>query len=473
MAQTDLQKSSNINWAQMKVFEFDGSPVHLVGIGGSGMSGIARILLSRGIRVSGSDLKESQETRSLRVLGCQIAIGHETSNIYMCGEPPGAIIVSTAVNSSNMELIEASRLGIPIIHRSQALAALMKHRIGIAISGTHGKTTTTSMMAITLQGLGADPSYSIGSGLGASGSNAHDGKGEYFVIEADESDRSFLAYDPNFLIITNIEIDHVDQFNSIDEIDRLFEEFAKKTSNLNVVCGDDPGVQRLLKTGLSAETYGMGLQNNLVISEINPLRDGIGFNVSIDGRRYGDFRLKVPGAHNALNAGAVILTAHRLGFSIPDIKHALEQFRGARRRFDIRGERNSVRVIDDYAHHPTEISATLAAARGFAPKAKVIVIFQPHRYTRLEAFLSEFAAELSKADAVAVMEVYAAGEQPIPAVSGKRLAELIPNAKFLPSFLDVSEWASTVAEPGDLILTMGAGDVTLLAPAILEALSDR
>ena len=224
---------------------------------------------------------------------------------------------------------------------------------------------------------------------------------------------------------------------------------------------------------LFRSTYGTGLQNNLVISEITPLRDGIGFNVSIDGRRYGDFRLKVPGAHNALNAGAVILTAHRLGFSIPDIKHALEQFRGARRRFDIRGERNSVRVIDDYAHHPTEISATLAAARGFAPKAKVIVIFQPHRYTRLEAFLSEFAAELSKADAVAVMEVYAAGEQPIPAVSGKRLAELIPNAKFLPSFLDVSEWASIVAEPGDLILTMGAGDVTLLGPAILEALSDR
>ena len=178
---------------QMKEFEFGGSPVHLVGIGGSGMSGIARILLSRGIRVSGSDLKESQETRSLKVLGCQIAIGHETSNIYMCGEPPGAIIVSTAVNSSNMELIEANRLGIPIVHRSQALAALMKDRIGIAVCGTHGKTTTTSMMAITLQGLGADPSYAIGSGLGASGSNAHDGKGQYFVIEADESDKSFLA----------------------------------------------------------------------------------------------------------------------------------------------------------------------------------------------------------------------------------------------------------------------------------------
>ena len=434
--------------------ELDSSlgPVHLVGIGGSGMSGIARILLARGFQVSGSDTRQTQEIHALRALGARVAIGHAAVNLFQYGIPVAVVITSTAIPLDNPELTEAHTLLCEIIHRSEALASLMVGRKSLAVAGTHGKTTTTSMTAVALQSLGLDPSYAIGAGLGSAGSNAHHGNGEFFVIEADESDKSFLAYSPDSAIITNIEADHMDQFTSLAEIDNSFLEFAHSVSKSLVLCGDDA-------------------TNDLVISEHHPVNAGSIFSAHLRGRKLGSFTLQVPGVHNVLNAAAVIAMSAEYGLSMEGVRKGLAEFAGARRRFDIRGTVSKVTVVDDYAHHPTEISATLRAAREVAPRARIIAIFQPHRFSRLQAFMSEFASALMAADEVAIMDVYGAGESPLPGVSGMRLAALIPGATFLPSFLDVSEWAAKIAQPGDYVFTLGAGDVTLLGPAILEQLA--
>ena len=454
--------------------ELDSSlgPVHLVGIGGSGMSGIARILLARGFQVSGSDTRETQEIHALRALGARVAIGHAAVNLLQFGIPVAVVITSTAIPLDNPELTEAHTLLCQIIHRSEALASLMLGRKSLAVAGTHGKTTTTSMTAVALQSHGLDPSYAIGAGLGSAGSNAHHGNGEFFVIEADESDKSFLAYSPDSAIITNIEADHMDQFTSLAEIDNSFLEFAHSVSKSLVLCGDDAGVQRLLtKFDRQVVSYGLLATNDLVISEHHPVNAGSIFSAHLRGRKLGSFTLQVPGVHNVLNAAAVIAMSAEYGLSMEGVRKGLAEFAGARRRFDIRGTVSKVTVVDDYAHHPTEISVTLKAAREVAPRARIIAIFQPHRFSRLQAFMSEFASALMAADEVAIMDVYGAGESPLPGVSGMRLAALIPGATFLPSFLDVSEWAAKIAEPGDYVFTLGAGDVTLLGPAILEQLA--
>ena len=450
--------------------ELDSSlgPVHLVGIGGSGMSGIARILLARGFQVSGSDTRETQEIHALRALGARVAIGHAAVNLLQFGIPVAVVITSTAIPLDNPELTEAHTLLCQIIHRSEALASLMLGRKSLAVAGTHGKTTTTSMTAVALQSLGLDPSYAIGAGLGSAGSNAHHGNGEFFVIEADESDKSFLAYSPDSAIITNIEADHMDQFTSLAEIDNSFLEFAHSVSKSLVLCGDDAGVQRLLtKFDRQVVSYGLLATNDLVISEHHPVNAGSIFSAHLRGRKLGSFTLQVPGVHNVLNAAAVIAMSAEYGLSMEGVRKGLAEFAGARRRFDIRGTVSKVTVVDDYAHHPTEISVTLKVA----PRARIIAIFQPHRFSRLQAFMSEFASALMAADEVAIMDVYGAGESPLPGVSGMRLAALIPGATFLPSFLDVSEWAAKIAQPGDYVFTLGAGDVTLLGPAILEQLA--
>ena len=444
-------------------------PVHLVGIGGSGMSGIARILLARGFQVSGSDVRESQEIMALRALGARINIGHAAQNLLQFEKSVSVVITSTAIRDDNSELIEAKNLRCEVLHRSDALASLLFEKKSIAIAGTHGKTTTTSMTAVVLQSLGLDPSYAIGAGLGSAGSNAHHGNGDFFVIEADESDKSFLAYSPESAIITNIEADHMDQFSSLDEIESAFYDFASSVSDTLVLCGDDPGIQRLL-AHLDRErvTYGLLSTNDLVISDFHPVQSGSIFTAHLKGRKLGAFKLQVPGLHNVLNAASVIAMLLEYGLSVEGIKKGLADFVGARRRFDIRGVVSGITVVDDYAHHPTEIAATLKAAREVAPRGQIIVIFQPHRFSRLQAFMDEFANALSMADQVAIMDVYGAGESAIPGVSGVRLASLIPGAEFLPSFLDISEWAAKIAKPGDYIFTLGAGDVTLLGPAILE-----
>lgn len=446
-------------------------PIHLVGIGGSGMSGIARILLARGFQVSGSDSRETQEIFALRALGARIAIGHAAVNLLQFGGPASLVVTSTAITPDNPEIIEAQRILCHVMHRSEALASLLVGRKSLAVAGTHGKTTTTSMTAVTLQSLGLDPSYAIGAGLGSAGSNAHHGNGEFFVIEADESDKSFLAYSPDSAIITNIEADHMDQFSSLHEIEGTFLEFAHSVSGPLVLCGDDEGVQRLVKK-LDQEvvTYGMLSTNDLIISDVHPVNAGSIFSATLRGRKLGSFKLQVPGLHNVLNAAAVIAMTAEHGLSLEGVRKGLSEFTGARRRFDVRGVVSNVTVVDDYAHHPTEIIATLKAAREVSPRGRIIAIFQPHRFTRLQAFMSEFAAALELADEVAIMDVYGAGEAPIPGVSGMRLAALIPRATFLPSFLDVSEWAAKKAQSGDYVFTLGAGDVTLLGPAILEQL---
>ncbi|CAB4708474.1 MAG: UDP-N-acetylmuramate--L-alanine ligase [Actinobacteria bacterium] len=447
-------------------------PVHLVGIGGSGMSGIARILLARGFQVSGSDTRETQEIHALRALGARVAVGHAAVNLLQFGIPASVIITSTAIPLDNPELTEAHTMLCEVIHRSEALASLLIGRKSLAVAGTHGKTTTTSMTAVALQSLGLDPSYAIGAGLGSAGSNAHHGNGDFFVIEADESDKSFLAYSPDSAIITNIEADHMDQFTSLAEIDNSFLEFAHSVSESLVLCGDDAGVQRLLsKLDRKVVSYGKTATNDLVISEVHPVNAGSIFTANLRGRKLGSFTLQVPGVHNVLNAAAVIAMSAEYGLSMEGVRKGLAEFAGARRRFDIRGTVSKVTVVDDYAHHPTEIVATLKAAREVAPRGRIIAIFQPHRFTRLQAFMGEFASALASADEVAIMDVYGAGESALPGVSGMRLAALIPGATFLPSFLDVSEWAAKIAQPGDYVFTLGAGDVTLLGPAILEQLA--
>jgi UDP-N-acetylmuramate--alanine ligase len=447
-------------------------PAHFVGIGGSGMSGIARILLARGFQVSGSDVRETQEILALRALGARIAIGHAAENLLQFGIPVAVVITSTAIRDDNPELVEAHTLLCEVVHRSQALASLLSGKKSVAIAGTHGKTTTTSMMAVVLQSLGLDPSYAIGAGLGSAGSNAHHGNGDFFVIEADESDKSFLAYSPESAVITNIEADHMDQFASLAEIETSFYDFAVSVSQSLVVCGDDPGVRRLLeKLDREVVTYGILESNDLVVSEIHPVQSGSLFTAHFRGRKLGSFKLQVPGVHNVLNAAAVLAMSLEYGLSLEGVKKGLSEFAGARRRFDVRGAAAQVTVVDDYAHHPTEITATLKAAREVAPRGRIIAIFQPHRFSRLQAFMDDFATALTLADEVAVMDVYGAGEDPIPGVSGMRLASLIQGAHFLPSFLDVSAWAAQVARPGDYIFTLGAGDVTLLGPTILDHLS--
>jgi UDP-N-acetylmuramate--alanine ligase len=444
-------------------------PVHLVGIGGSGMSGIARILLARGFQVSGSDVRDTQEIMALRALGARINIGHAARNLLQFEKPASVVITSTAIRDDNSELIEAKNLHCEVLHRSDALASLLFEKKSIAIAGTHGKTTTTSMTAVVLQSLGLDPSYAIGAGLGSAGSNAHHGNGDFFVIEADESDKSFMAYSPESAIITNIEADHMDQFASLEEIENCFYDFAGSVSRSLVLCGDDPGIQRLLlRLDRESVTYGLLSTNDLVISDFHSVHSGSIFTAHLKGRKLGAFKLQVPGVHNVLNAASVIAMLLEYGLSVEGVRKGLADFAGARRRFDIRGISSGVTVVDDYAHHPTEIVATLKAARDVAPRGRIIVIFQPHRFTRLQAFMNDFVSALLLADDVAIMDVYGAGESPIVGVSGARLASLIQGAEFLPSFLDVSEWAAKIAKPGDFIFTLGAGDVTLIGPIILE-----
>ena len=450
--------------------------VHLVGIGGAGMSGIARILLTRGSKVSGSDVKDSTTLAALRALGARIHLGHAAGNV---GDVD-AVITSSAIRAENPEIVAATERGIPVLPRAAALAALMRGRVGIAVAGTHGKTTTTSMLTIALQGCHADPSFAIGGDLNEAGSNAHEGSGRYFVAEADESDGSFLLLRPRAAIVTNVDADHLDFYGTAEAVADAFGRFTERIEpgGFLVTCADDPGARRLAEAargrGVDVRTYGESLDADLVLSQIAVRADGTSFRVVHHGRVLAPVELGVVGRHNALDAAAAILTGLGLGFAYEPLATALAGFAGARRRFELKGIAGGVRVVDDYAHNPAKVAAALAAARVVAGEGRLIVAFQPHLFSRTQRFAAEFGAVLGAADEVVVLDVYAAREDPVPGVSGDLVAAAVPlppeHVRFEPLADRAAGRLARLARPGDLVMTVGAGDITFLGPQVLELL---
>jgi UDP-N-acetylmuramate--alanine ligase len=456
--------------------------IHFVGIGGIGMSGIAEVLLNLGYKISGSDLKSSAVTQRLASLGATTFEGHCAENVI------GAevVVASSAVAADNLEVAKARELHVPVIQRAEMLAELMRLKYGIAIAGMHGKTTTTSMVAAVLAAGGLDPTVVVGGRVDAMGSNARMGKSQYLVAEADESDRSFLKLSPILSVITNIDREHMDCYRNMRDVRQTFLAFMDRVPfyGMIVACNDDPILRKLLpQVQRRVVTYGTRRGSDFLIKpgtieqqpgEHRPL---IHFRVSFEAKDLGEFSLHVPGTHNILNATAAVAVGIGLDLPVESIHAALENFRGVDRRFQLRGKAAGVSVIDDYGHHPTEIRATLAAARqcGFG---KIHVIFQPHRYTRTKALMDEFGDAFRDADTLAILDIYAASEKPIEGVSGEALAAHIreaagQDARYLPSFADAAEWVSSQAEEGDMILTLGAGSISQLGPMILEKLQAR
>jgi UDP-N-acetylmuramate--alanine ligase len=461
---------------------------HFIGIGGIGMSGIAEILLNLGMKVSGSDLKHSPVTDRLAQLGAAIYEGHNAANVA------GATVVvtSSAVNATNPEVVEAHTLKIPVIQRAEMLAELMRLKYGIAIAGMHGKTTTTSMVAAVLAAGGLDPTVVVGGRVDALGSNARLGKSQYLVAEADESDRSFLKLSPILSVVTNIDREHMDTYRNMRDVKNTFLDFMDRVPfyGMIVACNDDPLLRRLLPdVQRRTVTYGTKRGSDFLIKLDSALRDsGTGskpmsrFQVSYGKtgekkNNLGEFTLHVPGVHNILNATAAIAVGVGLDIGVDAIRHALDQFRGVDRRFQLKGQAAGVSVIDDYGHHPTEIKATLAAARSCGFK-KVHVIFQPHRYTRTRDLMEDFTTAFNDADTLFVLDIYAASEKPIEGISGQDLAHRIrekteKHVEYAESFTDAIASSVEAAHDGDMILTLGAGSVSQLGPMILDKLKER
>ncbi len=456
--------------------------IHFVGIGGIGMSGIAEVLLNLGYKVSGSDLKSSAVTQRLTGLGAAIFEGHRAENIA------GAevVVTSSAVAGENPEVVEAHKLHVPVIRRAEMLAELMRLKYGIAIAGMHGKTTTTSMVAAVLAGGGLDPTVVVGGRVDAMGSNARLGKSHYLVAEADESDRSFLKLSPILSVVTNIDREHMDCYRNMRDVKKTFLEFMDRVPfyGMVVVCNEDPMLRRLLlQAQRRTVTYGIRRGSDFLITlgsgsgvkfEGQPLSR---FRVSYQKRDLGEFTLHVPGVHNILNATAAIAVGVGLDVAVDAIRAGLDQFRGVDRRFQLRGKAAGVSVIDDYGHHPTEIKATLAAARqcGFR---KIHVVFQPHRYSRTCDLIEEFTTAFGDADSLLVLDIYAASEKPIEGISGEALAQTIRekggrDAQYVSSFAEAVNLVAASAQDGDMILTLGAGSVSQLGPMILEKLKER
>jgi UDP-N-acetylmuramate--alanine ligase len=454
--------------------------VHVMGIGGAGMSGISRILVARGVTVSGCDAKDSRRVAALSALGVDVHIGHSSEH----AEQIETLIVSTAIPSTNPELVQARERGIRVMTRADALAAIMDGYRGIAVAGTHGKTTTTSMLTIALQACGADPSFAIGSELNESGSNAYLGSGSDFVAEADESDGAFLALPAFAGIVTNVEPDHLDYWKTFDAIEAAFLEFSLAISQRGgfvTVCIDDPGGARLAvnarAAGVDVRTYGVSDEAEYRIELLGVGERGWRFDVIARGVRLGVVELAVPGRHNALNATAALVTGIGLGYNATDLRAGLAGFSGTRRRFDYKGSADRVRVYDDYAHHPTEIAATLRAMREVIGDSQLVVAFQAHHYYRTAMFVKEFGEALGLADQVVVLEVFAPGEEAIPGASGVAMASHVPlpaaQVVFEPSWSKVAQHLADRAQPGDVVMTLGAGDIAMIGTEVLDLLRLR
>ena len=446
------------------------------------MSGIAEVLLNLGYKVSGSDLKASSVTHRLNSLGAVTYEGHRAENIA------GAevVVTSSAIARDNPEVAEARRHHIPVIQRAEMLAELMRLKYGIAVAGMHGKTTTTSMVAAVLAAGGLDPTIIVGGRVDAMGSNARLGKSHYLVAEADESDRSFLKLSPILSVVTNVDREHMDCYRDMEDIEHTFIEFMDRVPfyGMVVACNDDHRLRALLpRVQRRTVTYGTRPESTFrVVAADTGVPAGSPaplsrFRVDFGGRSLGEFHLHVPGAHNVLNATAAIAVGVGLDLKVEDIRSALTSFRGVDRRFQLRGLADGVSVIDDYGHHPTEIRATLAAAR-LCGYSRIHVVFQPHRFTRTQALLEEFGKAFGDADSLFILDIYPASEPPIPGITAQALAKRIvalssKPAAYVSSFHDAAVAASAAARPGDMILTLGAGNVSQLGPEIVELLRSR
>jgi UDP-N-acetylmuramate--alanine ligase len=453
--------------------------VHFVGIGGAGLSGIARIMLARGITVSGSDAKESRVLEALRALGARCDVGHDASHV----RDADTLVVSTAVREDNPEVVEAQRRGLRVLPRSAALESVMQGRQVVAVAGTHGKTTTTSLLTVALQHCAADPSFAIGGELNVTGSNAHDGSGGIFVAEADESDGAFLVYSPYGALVTNVEADHLDNYGTEEAYHAAFSEFLDRIdpAGFLVAVVDDDGAAALAAEararGLEVIGVGESGSADLRAEGLTFLGSTSTFTVVERGRRLGEITLRIPGRHYVLDALAALAAGLRLGFGFADLRRGLEAFSGTRRRMELKGEADGVRVYDSYAHHPNEIAGDLQAARSIAGEGRVVVAFQPHLVSRTKIFGPAMGEALGAADEVVVMDVYVAREDPEPGVNGRLVASHVPlppeHVHFEPSWSATPEALVARARTGDLVLTLGAGDVTLVGPEVLELLDER
>jgi UDP-N-acetylmuramate--alanine ligase len=451
--------------------------IHLIGIGGVGMSGVARLLLARGIRVTGSELREWPALRALRALGGTIHMQHQPSNL----DGVDTVVYSSAIPTDHLELVEARRRGLRVLHRSEALAAAMVGRHAVAVAGTHGKTTTTSMLTLILQRAGLDPSFVIGGEISDAAGNAHHGSGEHFVIEADEHDRSFLCYRPQVGMVTNIDSDHLNTFGDLAGLAAAFEEFGHTVDpdGFVVTWADDPATRRLAEalraSGRAVHTYGESADADLRIAEVTPDGTGVRYRAWIDGEPLGELKVATPGFHLALNSAGAALVALRLGATLSAVTAALAAFPGVRRRFELKGTADGVRVYDEYAYHPTSMTVALQTLRQLAGGGRLIVVFQPYRVYRTRQLEAEMARALALADEAVVLEVFGPGEVREPGEGGASLTAAIdlPGDRkvFLPSWDAAPGEVAARAQPGDLVVTMGAPPISLLGDELLAALA--
>ena len=447
--------------------------IHFVGIGGIGMSGIAEVLFNLGYRITGSDAKETEITRRLSQLGCRITYAHQRENV----QGADVVVFSSAIKKDNPEIKEAKAQMIPVIPRAEMLAELMRMKYGIAVAGTHGKTTTTSLIATVLAHAGLDPTVVIGGRLNSLGSNARLGEGEFLVAEADESDGSFLTLSPTIAIVTNIDPEHLDYYDDIEHLKRTFLTFINKVPfyGSSILCLDHENVRALIPwVDKRYITYGFEPEANLRGQAIRPDKWGIAFEAFWQDRLLGTVKLSVPGIHNVANAMAAIACGLKLDIGFRLIQEALEDFTGVHRRFQLKGEDAGVVVIDDYAHHPVEIRVTLAAAKGLGKK-RIVALFQPHRYTRTRDLFDEFISSFAEADELFITDIYPAGEDPIPGVTAKALVQEIEKrggvkVHYVPERERLVGEVMQMVRPGDIVMTLGAGNIWEVSEGIAEAL---
>lgn len=450
--------------------------IHFVGIGGIGMSGIAELLLNQGYRVSGSDLKESDTTRRLVELGGEVHIGHQAENITEVD----VVVTSTAVKSDNPEVVEAQRQHVAVIPRAEMLAELMRMKFGIAIAGTHGKTTTTSMMSVVLHHAGVDPTAVIGGKLDAFGSNAKLGRGKFLVAEADESDGSFMHLSPTIAVVTNIDEDHLDYYSGLAQIKQIFLDFINKVPFYGraILCLEDKNIQDILPEVKKRFTsYGFSSQADFYADEIKQRQGRTSFRAYYRGAELGRISFKLPGRHNVLNALAVIAVAHELEIPFQTVIGGFRNFGGLQRRFQVCDEIGGIMLVDDYGHHPVEIRATLGAAKS-GWNRRVIAVFQPHRYSRTAALFEDFKKAFYQADLLVVTDVYAAGEDPIAGASAEALAQGVlehghKTVTYRSSLEEVADYVTEIAEPGDMVITLGAGNVNQVCQFVADRLRKR
>lgn len=451
--------------------------VHFIGIGGYGMSAIAKVMLEMGFKVSGSDLAQQELTEKLKAKGANVFIGHEARNI----KDADLVVYSTALPADNVEMVEAEKRNIPVIHRSQMLARLMNARKGIAVAGAHGKTTTSSMIALVMERCGVDPTYIIGGEIMNIGSNAKAGKSEFVVAEADESDGTFLQYHPYLALVNNIEADHLENYNG--DFENLKQAYAQFLSQVRddgkaIICGDDVYLQAMIpQVNCNLITYGIDTNADYRATNIELGDRKVSFDVERHGEKLGQIRLSVPGRHNVYNALATLITCLECGLPFSEVAEAITEFQGAKRRFQVLGDVNDILVIDDYAHHPTEIQATIAAAKSTGKH--IIAVFQPQRYTRTYYLFDQFSRAFHEADEVIITDIYSpAGEKQIEGISSAKLAELIHensnrNVRYIPARDEVLAYLADRVKSGDLILTMGAGDIWKVADGLSRKLRNE